>query len=393
MQMGITASIPNSIHQILHRLEQSEHQAYLVGGCVRDILLNMQPRDWDICTDALPEEVFALFPDSLHYGMKHGTVTVRWAGAEAEITTFRSETDYSDHRRPDQVTFIHDLRQDLARRDFTSNAIALGANGQIHDPFGGQRDIKNRVLRAVGDPRKRFHEDALRMLRAFRFSAQLGFQIENNTMLGIQSCASIASILAPERVCSEIEKILLSDRPECIASVVQVGLLKPWGIDELLSDVFFLRAIPADRLQRWMGFSLLVPQYQHAFGSLRLDHQTVLMSEVCHEIQALAPAEELDWKYAVERYGLEAVSRCADVLEDVQLIHSRQALQTIMARGDCLSLRSLAVDGSDLIALGLHGKAVGQALQYALHHVFLAPKDNDKTILLKLLEKEFVSRE
>ena len=189
-------SIPTPVSAILETFQRHGFAAYLVGGCVRDGLLGKMPHDWDICTAALPEQTLLLFPDAITTGLRHGTVTVRSGGISVEVTTFRSEGAYSDHRHPDSVWFVSDLTADLARRDFTVNAMALSASGVLQDPFGGRGDLSAGMLRAVGDPERRFQEDALRMLRAVRFSAQLGFRIEQETETAIRMCAPLTEALA-----------------------------------------------------------------------------------------------------------------------------------------------------------------------------------------------------
>ena len=180
---------PKYVRQILFGLQARSHQAYLVGGCVRDVLMGITPQDWDICTSALPEEVMSIFPGSEPTGIKHGTVTVKVGNRSAEVTTFRTDGSYRDHRRPESVTFVSELISDLSRRDFTMNAIALSADGMLSDPFDGVQAIRERTIRCVGDPMLRFNEDALRMFRALRFSARLGFTIEYETVAAISECA------------------------------------------------------------------------------------------------------------------------------------------------------------------------------------------------------------
>ena len=195
---------PKHVKHIMITLQARGHTVCLVGGCVRDMILGVQPQDWDICTSALPEQVMEIFPHSRPTGLKHGTVTVIENSKSVEVTTFRSESSYSDHRHPDSVSFVGDLTADLSRRDFTMNAIAIHTDGLVSDPFGGMDDIKNKLIRCVGDPEKRFEEDALRMFRAIRFSARLGFAIEPETRAAISKKAPLAAALAAERVRDEI---------------------------------------------------------------------------------------------------------------------------------------------------------------------------------------------
>ena len=216
---------PKYVLNILCALDSAGHRAVLAGGCVRDSLLGRRPSDWDIASSASPEEVLALFPRCVPTGIKHGTVTVLSGGGSVEVTAFRAEGGYSDHRRPDSVSFGCPLEADLARRDLTVNAMAMDAAGEITDPFGGRDDLRRRLLRCVGEPERRFDEDALRMLRTVRFSAQLGFDIEPRTLEAIRALAHLASGLSAERVRDELLKTLRSPAPGLVWQLVDLGLL------------------------------------------------------------------------------------------------------------------------------------------------------------------------
>lgn len=224
-------NFPNYISDILTRLEKAGFEAYIVGGSVRDWLLDATPKDWDITTNAKPEQIMNVLPDS-KYENTFGTVMVairndaKEAEAVVEVTTYRSEQNYSDHRRPDSVVFEEKLENDLARRDFTINALAMASDGTVVDLFGGEKDIHKRIIRTVGEPVDRFKEDALRMLRAVRFRAQLGFAIEPKTERAIQKCAGTIKFVANERIRDELIYILSSDHPaEGIEKLQELKLL------------------------------------------------------------------------------------------------------------------------------------------------------------------------
>ncbi len=227
--------IPASVSEVLRALEKAGHKAFIVGGCVRDMLMNKTPNDWDVTTDARPEEVQKIFPDSFCEN-DFGTVGVKTGDEKfpvVEVTTFRTESGYSDRRRPDEVRFVKNIKEDLSRRDFTVNAIAVrtdfsaGGKLEIIDPFGGQKDIRAGLIRAVGDPEERFSEDALRLMRAIRFGAQLGFAIEPETFAAIRSCADALGDIARERIRDEFSKIILSDRSaEGVRLLQKTGLLR-----------------------------------------------------------------------------------------------------------------------------------------------------------------------
>ena len=375
-------NIPKQIHYILNRLEHANYQAWLVGGCVRDGLMGLVPNDWDICTDALPDQVKALFPDGLDYGIRHGTVTVRCENVFAEVTTFRAEGNYSDCRRPDNVRFIKDLNEDLARRDFTVNAIAMNARGELRDPFGGEADLQAGILRAVGNPEQRFREDALRMLRALRFSAQLGFTIDGMTMQAISDCAELASRLTAERVCTELEKTILTEHPEQAEAMSSLGLLASYGIRQHTKSLLPLRKLPKERITRWMGYARTLPDTA-PLAALRLDRKTIAACEAVRKIESDAPLNTLKWKAWISRYGTDLSCRCALVLGDEEL----KTICSILNSGECCRLEDLAISGKDALAAGLSGSEIHEALDAALRHVWTHPEDNTSEKLAQFLRK------
>ena len=212
---------------IVKELREAGFQAYLVGGCVRDRLLGKEPEDYDVCTDARPDQVEALFPRTIATGIRHGTVTVIAAGHPVEVTTFRVEGAYRDGRRPDHVRFVGRVEEDLARRDFTINAMAQDPEGAIIDPFGGRRDLERRVIRTVGAAEDRFREDALRMVRAVRLAAQLEFSLHPETEAAIRRMAPDLARLSVERVTQELEKVWKARRPSrAVASLFRLGMME-----------------------------------------------------------------------------------------------------------------------------------------------------------------------
>ncbi len=230
---SLKIDLPKSIQAVMQTLEKHGFEAYLVGGCVRDALLGNKPHDFDLTTSARPEQVMALFAKTIPTGIAHGTVTVMTADGPVEVTTFRKEGEYRDHRHPDFVDFVGDIKEDLARRDFTINAMAWNPKTGLVDPFGGQQDLKQGIIRAVGDPNKRFEEDALRMLRAYRFAGRYGFDLEPRTKEAIQALASTIANVAVERVVDEVQQIVL-DSPAVLDQMTK--LLEPWipELDQML---------------------------------------------------------------------------------------------------------------------------------------------------------------
>ena len=198
----------NTAINVLEKFNEAGYEAYFVGGCVRDYLLNDEFSDIDITTNALPDEVKQIFKKSIDTGIQHGTVTILINGDSFEVTTFRTEDDYIDHRTPEKVEFVSDLKEDLDRRDFTINAMALDSNGKLYDYHCGERDLRNKVIKTVNNPNERFFEDALRMLRAFRFSSKLGFEIEENTLKAIKNNAELIKFVSIERIVNEFRKLL-----------------------------------------------------------------------------------------------------------------------------------------------------------------------------------------
>jgi len=380
---------PEFVKKIIFRLEAEGFSAFMVGGCVRDILMGRAPKDWDVATSASPGEVQRLFEKTVPTGERHGTVTVILDGGKAEVTTFRSESAYSDHRRPDSVTFVSDLKEDLKRRDFTINAMAMRADGTVMDYFGGGADLKAGIIRCVGEARERFEEDALRMLRALRFSAELGFEIEEKTFLALKDCAALASHLSPERVRDELSKILLTDRPDMISTAISLGLLAKY-VSPGQTDLSGLARISKRLDARLCCLCMILlksgqvndaPQF---LSALRFDGKTV---SLVGRAAALLLGELLEtkagMKRALSKMGLAPVSLAVEVSGKAE---TSSLLGAILASGECYSLDRLAVGGEDLIALGYRGKEIGETLRFLLEHVIDHPGNNERNILLNLLK-------
>ena len=255
-----TAGVARYALDILKTLQAAGHEAVLVGGCVRDLLRGVRPADWDISTSALPAQVTALFKRTVPTGLQHGTVSVLSGTHCVEVTTFRVDGAYLDGRRPEEVNFITDLTSDLSRRDFTINAMAMTPDGDIIDPFDGRGDLAKKIVRCVGNPEKRFSEDALRMLRALRFSAVLGFDIEPDTLAAIDRLSPLARAVSAERVNAEVSKILLSPRPAAAAKVLSLGLLDAY-LDRSRPEIAHagrINGVPRRLAERWCGFCALL---------------------------------------------------------------------------------------------------------------------------------------
>lgn len=384
---------PKHVKHILITLQARGHVACLVGGCVRDMILGVQPQDWDVCTSALPEQVMAIFPRSRPTGLKHGTVTVLENSKSVEVTTFRCEGSYADHRHPDAVSFVGDLTTDLSRRDFTINAMAVHTDGHVSDPFGGMDDIKKKRIRCVGQPELRFEEDALRMFRAIRFSARLGFEIEPETEAAIVKKAPLAAALAAERIRDEVEKILLTKRPEKLLELIQAGLLDRCLIQRLTGDALLRRlsVLPKKALPRWAAFCRILEQggcirsAEEFLLSLRLDSRTIRCCTDCGKILEEKPPEtSVEWKRLLSRKGVDTVTCAAQCGDALYGGRRGKALKAVLKSGECFSMKHLAVTGDDLLALGIHGRQLGEMLKFLLDYVMEYPENNRRELLLSL---------
>ena len=384
---------PKYVRQVLFTLQGRGYPAYLVGGCVRDMLLEKRPHDWDICTAALPEQVLALFPGSRPTGLQHGTVTVVIGSRQVEVTTFRTEGGYADHRHPDRVSFVGELTEDLSRRDFTMNAIALAADGLLADPFGGVTDIREKRIRCVGEPALRFEEDALRMLRALRFSAKLGFTLEINTLLAIQEKAPLAATLAAERVRDELEKLLLTEAPETVHPLMEMGLLDAYLHDRPAAGPQWrrLRRLPRRALFRWAGFAVLLQRFgcicsaEDFLHALRLDTRSIRICAAAEQLlREPLPTTPLAWKKALHTWDVPSVNCAATVSDALYGGQSSKALRAVLRSGECFSLKHLAVTGDDLLNLGLRGRDLGEMLNFLLEYVMEFPENNRRDLLLSL---------
>ena len=360
---------------ILKTLEDAGFAACFVGGCVRDTLLGRPVHDWDVTTSALPEEIMALFPRCIPTGIKHGTVTVLLRGESFEVTTFRRDGAYHDGRHPDSVVFVPNLTEDLARRDFTINAMAMHLDGSITDCFDGKADLKRGIIRCVGDPERRFREDALRMLRALRFSAQLGFQIEDDTARAIRENAGLCRLLSRERVCAEAEKTLLSPLPQTLSVMLREGLLSACGIAGDY-DLQALRTVPAEPDARWAMLKVLIPKLD--MQQFRLPSRRVQLAETAAAAYRPSYARQ-ELKALLAASGEEVARVCA------KLSGQEALLEKILKSGECVSLRGLAVNGRDFPAL--QGRSAGEMLRRLLDHVLAFPEDNNRQTLLRLAEE------
>jgi tRNA nucleotidyltransferase (CCA-adding enzyme) len=382
--------IPESAAAVLRTLEKAGFEAYAVGGCCRDALLGRTPSDWDVCTSARPDEIQRLFEKTIPTGVRHGTVTVRYGSALIEVTTYRVDGDYPDHRRPAAVRFTDNLRADLARRDFTMNALAADVRGEVVDYFGGAEDIRRGVIRCVGDAAQRFEEDALRMFRAIRFSAQLGFALEDSLLTAARQLAHTAQYIAAERVYAETMKALRAACPDRLETGFALGLY-----DHLLSpgpapELHRLPAFPPEtRLAAFCAALRADGRISSAADFLRALRATSAQIRACGAILDPEPV----W---VRRNTLPAIAAAvgrqnalsaAAAMEISAFPGALEDMTALLQEDRCLSVDELAVSGRDVIALGYSGPTVGAAMEKLLNHVLDHPEDNNRAALLSLLKQ------
>lgn len=398
--------LPDDALGIISLLESEGFSAYVVGGYVRDALLGGPGGDIDICTGADPGRATAIFSQNgyrvIPTGIKHGTVTIMTGKAGYEVTTFRIDGSYSDSRRPDSVRFTGDIAEDLARRDFTVNAMAYSPSRGIIDPFGGREDIKKRLIRAVGYPNARFSEDALRMLRAVRFSARLGFEIEPETRSAIPSLADNLGLVSAERIASELCGILLSERPEALRELYALGLLKhvlpglesafeSGRAEETLKAVSLLPAELEPRLAAL--FAGDAESAERELGRLRFSNHIIgrvselaALAEVRLEPDAAAVKRFLRNLKKISYDEYEAVRRAALLSRGdfgaVQALEMcRAAYDMIVERNEPYLISHLAISGGDIMALGYRGREVGRLLGKCLDYVVENPAGNSAETL------------
>ncbi|SEA08361.1 tRNA nucleotidyltransferase (CCA-adding enzyme) [Pseudobutyrivibrio sp. ACV-2] len=436
-------NLPADVQNIISVLESNGHEAYAVGGCVRDCILGKIPHDWDITTSALPEQVKALFSRTFDTGIEHGTVTVLMHGVGYEVTTYRVDGKYEDGRHPKEVTFTASLEEDLKRRDFTINAMAYNESRGLVDLFGGEADLQAGIIKAVGNPTERFTEDALRMLRALRFSAQLGFEIEPATYQAIKDLAPTLERISAERIQVEMVKLVTSDHPERLREVYNTGLSKVFfpELDVMMEcqqnnvhhaytvgehTIKAMELIPTDKVLRltMMLHDIAKPackttddkgqdhfklhpikgtdMARTVLRRLKFDNDTT--SKVCNLVKNHddRPAiNDRNVRRMIIRVGQENFPDLLEVkradtlaqstyLRDEKLAYIAElerVFHEIVEAGDCLRIKDLQINGKDLIAMGVpQGQRIGEVLNDIFDAVVDNPELNDRQILLNMAQ-------
>lgn len=435
--------IPKNAETILNILENAGYEAYVVGGCVRDSILGRTPDDWDITTSAKPEQVKELFHRTVDTGLQHGTVTVLMEKEGYEVTTYRVDGEYEDGRHPKEVTFTASLEEDLKRRDFTINAMAYNPSRELVDLFGGMEDIDRKIIRCVGDPLERFTEDALRIMRAVRFSAQLGFTIEDETRKALKVLAPNLKHVSAERIQTELVKLLVSPHPDYLRVAYEAGIIAeflpefdvcmetpqntPYHCytvgEHILHSLNYVRADRVLRITMLLHdigkpvvrktdengrdhFKMHGEAGEKMAGQilrrLKFDNDTIYKVTRLvkwHDDRPAGTTKSV--RRAVNRIGEDLFPYYLEVQQADMLAQSeyrraekqerldkvKEAYEVIMNEHQCVSLKTLAVTGKDLIQAGYKpGREIGETLNRLLEEVLADPQKNQKEVLLSMLD-------
>lgn len=407
----MTLAVPEPVLKILDILENAGFEAFAVGGCVRDSLLGRKPQDWDITTSAHPEQVKKLFRRTVDTGIQHGTVTVMIGRIGYEVTTYRIDGGYSDGRHPDHVSFTPNLIEDLKRRDFTINAMAYSPAAGLMDAFDGIGDLERHLIRCVGDPKERFSEDALRILRAIRFSAQLGFSIEPETEAALAAIAPNLVHVSRERIQAELTKTLLSGHPEKMMQVRETGMdryispefasvFEDTPAEVLSRHLSSAAALPEEKAVRWAAFLLESgpDPAEKILRGLRMDNDTIRDTKILagnfHADLGLLASSDSALRAFMSSMSDGLLDRLLTMIGTLEPDRASDAedcarrVKTIRDRGDCYRMKDLAVTGKDLINMGMKpGPELGETLNDLFQTVLQNPAENEREKLLALAQK------
>ena len=414
--------IPHEASKTIKTLENAGHEAYIVGGSVRDMLLGEVPKDFDITTSALPEEIKGLFPRTVDIGIKHGTVAVIVKGGKIEVTTYRIDGEYENHRRPKHVDFTSDIKEDLSRRDFTINAIAYNPAGGFIDPFCGIKDIQKKIVRCVGSATKRFGEDALRMVRAVRFAATLGFEVDGEIKSAIKENKEKLNAVSAERVSEELVKLVMGKYPEALRIMEETGFF-PYvlrgGEVTLKSERFYpvwdhiesehmytreqninsmdalvkrLKTSPADLHARLaVLFDCICKNYTDVLDNLKFDNRSKKIASIYMTYMHIPiVCDKYEIKKILQRVPTElfdnllAVKNILGTGEPFETI--RRLKNEIIHAGECYKIKHLAINGDDLTKNGVKpGPEMGDLLEKLLDAVMKKPELNERERLLSMV--------
>ena len=393
--------IPKDVEYIINKIYDNGHEAFIVGGCVRDSIIGLKPNDYDITTSAKPNEIMNIFKNEkiIETGIKHGTVTLIKNGIEYEITTYRIDGEYNDNRRPDFVEFTNDINKDLQRRDFTINAIAYNHRIGIVDTFDGIGDICKKIIKTVGKADERFNEDGLRIIRAVRFSCKLGFDIEKDTLISIYKNINLIKNVSIERIQNEFNKILLSDSPENLYILYQAGMFDVLNFNSVKinkNELKYIKKSKKDLIIRLSMFTYITGYIEESKNILNIFRYSNKIKKQCSiildNLDNKIIADKVCIKLYLNKIGKENLSyllyikkilKKEFINEDYDEIY--EMINDIERNKECYSLDKLAIDGSDLRALGYAGKDIGQKLDYLLKNVIENPKINNKIDLISII--------
>ena len=382
--------VPAFVGEVIDKIEQNGYEAWLVGGCVRDTLMGETPKDYDVASSAPCEEICRLFDKVIETGIKHGTVTVISDSRPVEVTRYRIDGEYADHRRPDKVEFTPDFKADLSRRDFTVNAIGYSPKRGIIDPFGGEADIKAKILRTVGDPEKRFDEDALRIMRAVRFASTLEFKIEENTLASAKKLSPTLKNVSVERIFSELKKTLSGNRPELIEHIINNGGLSHVGLcrcDRLASikkaDGLTARLAVMITLCGGNAFEVL--------SALKSDNETKkAVIKIADMLNPELPLDRVSLKKHMSRIGEKGLCDLLEVekaLFGVEIGSAKAEIADIILKNEPYRIADLEISGDEITETGISGKKVGETLEHLLQKAIENPEINEKNRLKSLIAK------
>ena len=440
-------SLPKDVEYIINTLQRAGYEAYAVGGCVRDTILNREPDDWDITTSAKPMEIKRLFPVTIDTGIQHGTVTVLKNHVGYEVTTYRIDGEYADNSHPKEVIFTANLKEDLLRRDFTINAMAYNHEEGIIDEYGGLDDIRDGIIRCVGNPYDRFSEDALRIMRAVRFSAQLGYRIEEETSKAIIKLSPNLASISAERINTELTKLLLSPNPDYLRDAYRLGItgvvlpeldrcmeceqVNPhhcYSVGE--HTLHSLKIVPDDKVLRYtmlfhdfgkpdtqsVGEDGRMHFYGHPAVSERMAsdimHRLKFDNDTMNAVKLLCKNHDLEItednkhvrramnKLGTDNFGKLLMVKRADCMAQsdykreeklANLDNLTSIYNEIVNAGECVCMKDLAVCGRDLIDLGIKpGPAMGAILDELLNKVIDDPALNDREVLLEIVKEQYL---
>ena len=402
--------LPEKVKYIINKIYENNYEAYIVGGCVRDVLLGLEPNDYDITTSATPKVILDIFKDfkCIKTGIVHGTVSVIIDGDIYEITTYRIEGEYKDHRRPDVVDFTNKLEEDLKRRDFTINAMAYNEKVGLVDLFKGREDLNKKLIKTVGNPYDRFNEDGLRMIRAIRFSSKLDFTIEKETLLAIYDNAKIIKNISLERITDEFSKIILSKNPENLINLFKTKLLEYLNmskedderkLDKLYYNLKLLNKVEKDLLKRLVLLDYLIYELDIKCESFyeKLTYSKKIKKD-CNMI--LSSLKDIDMKN-LDKFSIKIMlnkmgkNLFEEYLDIAKIIYGNNKniknivdiYKEIEDNKECYTIKNLKINGNDILSLGYKNKEVGQMLNEILYEVIKNPKLNNKDQIIEKYTK------